>query len=182
MKMFSDEMAKYGESYSFSSSDSDIAAASVDNHDAKTFAIRKEDDPKDLVDIPHPQESLACPLHGATKNWLLQVFKGYQRFELGTFNASILATVMKKQSSKWEDISMGFVSDAIVLVHRFITSALQSIYDDRSVRNTLAAKLTNKLTRRYQNAIACAGFLLKVERNNTPMTMNHYFNDNLQRR
>jgi hypothetical protein len=120
--------------YSFSCTDGDIAAASVDDHDAKTFVVRKEDDPEELVDILHPQESLACPLHGATKDWLLQVFKGNQGFELGTFNTSILATVMKKQSSKWEDISMRFVSDAIVLVHRFITSALQSIYDDRSVR------------------------------------------------
>jgi hypothetical protein len=88
---------------------------------------------------------------------------------------------MKKQSSKWEDISMGSVSDAIVLVHRFITSALQSICDDRSVRDALAAKLTDELATRYQNAMACAVFLLKVERSDTPMTMNHYFNDNLQR-
>jgi hypothetical protein len=182
MKMFSDELAKYGESYSFSSTDGDSAAASLDDYDAKTFVIRKKDDPEDIVDILHPQESLACPLHGATKDWLLQVFKGNQGFELGTFNASILATVMKKQSSKWEDISMGFVSDAIVLVHRFITSALQSICDDRSVRDALAGKLTDELTRRYQNAMACAGFLLKLERSDTPMTMNHYFNDNLQRR
>jgi hypothetical protein len=89
---------------------------------------------------------------------------------------------MKKQSSKWGDVSMGFVSDVIVLVHRFITSALQSICDDLSVRDALAAKLTDELTRRYQNAMACAEFLLKVERSDRPMTMNHYFNDNLQRR
>jgi hypothetical protein len=89
---------------------------------------------------------------------------------------------MKKQSSKWEDISMGSVSNAIVLVHRFLTSALQSICDDRSVRDALAGKLADELTRRYQNAMACAWFLLKVERSDTPMTMNHYFNDNLQRR
>jgi hypothetical protein len=158
MKMFSDEMAKYGESYVFTCSDGDIAAVSVDDHDAKTFDIRKEDDPEDLVEILHPHGSLPCPLHGATKDWLLQVFKGNQGFELGTFNASILATVMKKQSSKWEDISMRFVSDA------------------------LAGKLADELARRYQHAIACAGFLLKVERSDTPMTMNHYLNDSLQRR
>jgi hypothetical protein len=179
MKIFSDEMAKYGESYSFNG---DIAPEFVEDPDAETFAIRKEDDPEELVDILHPQESLCYPLHSDTKDWLLQVFKGNQGFELGTFNPSILATVMKKQSSKWEDISMGFVSDAIVLVHRFIISALVSICDDRSVRDALVGKLSDELTRRYQNAIACAGFLLKVEKSNTPMTMNHYFNDNLQRR
>ena len=77
---------------------------------------------------------------------------------------------------------MGFVSDAIVLVHRFITSALASICDDRNVRDALVSKLSGELTQRYKNAIASAGFLLKVEKSNTPMTMNHYFNDNLQRR
>jgi hypothetical protein len=61
MKMFSDEMAKYGESYSFNSSGGDIAAASVDNHDAKTFVIRKEEDPEDLVDILHPQPMKLSP-------------------------------------------------------------------------------------------------------------------------
>jgi hypothetical protein len=186
MKIFSDEMAKYGESYSFNCNDDGISQAFEDDPDKslpdKTFDIRKEDDPEELVDILLPQESLCYPLQGETRNWLLQVFKDNQGFELGTFDASILATVMKKQSSKWEDISMGFVSDAIVLVHRFITSALVSVCDDGSVRNALAGKLSDELTRRYQKAIDCAGFLLKVEKSNTPMTMNHYFNDNLQRR
>jgi hypothetical protein len=182
MKIFSDEMAKYGESYSFNCNNNGIPLAFVDDPYGDTFDIRKEDDPEELVDILHPQESLSYPLHGETKDWLLQVFKGSQGFELGTFNASILATVMKKQSSKWEDISMGFLSDAIVLVHRFITSALVSICDDRNVRDALAGKLSDELTRRYQNAITCAGFLLKVEKSNIPLTMNHYFNDNLQRR
>lgn len=33
-----------------------------------------------------------------------------------------------------------------------------------------------------QNAIASTKFLLKVENSNMPMTQNHYFNDNLQKR
>ncbi|KAA8623853.1 Interferon-induced GTP-binding protein mx2 [Pyrenophora tritici-repentis] len=176
MKIFSDEMAKYGESYSFKCNDGDIAPVFVEDpdedSDEETFYIRKEDDPEGLVDILHPQESLCYPLHGETKDWLLQVLKDNQGFELGTFNASILAIVIKKQSSKWEDISMGFVSDAIVLVHRFITSALVSIYDDRNVCEVLVGKLSDELTRRYQNAIASARFLLNVEKSNTPITMN----------
>jgi hypothetical protein len=186
MKIFSDEMAKYGESYSFNCNDGGIPHVFGDDPDEslpdETFDVRKEDDPEELVDILLPQESLCYPLHGETKDWLFQVFKDNQGFELGTFNASILATVMKKQSSKWEDISMGFVSDAIVLVHRFITSALVSICDDDNVCDALAGKLSDELTGRYQKAITSAGFLLKVEKSNTPMIMNHYFNDNLQRR
>lgn len=182
MKIFSNEMAKYGELYSLNHSDSVIHPVSEDGIDVGMINIRKEDDPEELVDILHPQECLFDPTHGETEDWLLQVLKNNQGFELGTFNASILATLMKKQSSKWEDISMGFVSDAIVIVHRFITSALVSICGDCHVREALAGKLSDELTRRYQNAISCARFLLKVEQSNTPMTMNHYFNDNLQKR
>jgi hypothetical protein len=179
MKLFSDEMAKYSESHSFNSDDGDSAPATI-NADEDTFTVRKEDDPEDLMDILHPQESLNYPLHGKTNEWLLQVFKNNQGFELGTFDASILATVMRKQASKWSDMSLGFVSDAIVLVHHFITSALLSICDDPNIRSALAGTLSDELNRRYQKAMTCAEFLLKVEKSNTPMTMDHYFNDNLQ--
>jgi hypothetical protein len=72
MKIYSDEMAKYGESYSFNCNDSDIAPAFVEDSDEETFDIRKEDDPEELVDILHPQESLSHPLDGGTKDWLFQ--------------------------------------------------------------------------------------------------------------
>jgi hypothetical protein len=182
MKIFSHEMAEYGEAYSFSCHDSGIPPSFEDDANEETFGVGKEDDPEDLMDMLHPHENVLYPLHGATKDWLLQVYQNNQGFELGTFNASILATVMKRQSSKWGNISMGFVSDAIVLVHRFISSALSAVCDDRNVRDALADKLSDELTRRHRNAIACAGFLLKVEKSNTPMTLNHYFNNNLQRR
>ena len=182
MKIFSDEMAKYGESYSFSS---DEAGTELDNLAGspaeETFSIRREDDLDDLVGILFPQEDLHLPVHDQIKTWLLQVFQANRGFELGTFHASILATVMKKQSSKWGKISLGFVSDAVVIIHRFIHSALASICDHSKVREALAGKLSDELNNRYQNAISCAEFLLKVENSNTPLTLNHYFNDNLQR-
>ena len=93
MKAFSDEMAKYGQAYSFMTAD------------------------RDSSDILHPQNCLPYPRSGEIKGWLLRVFQSNQGFELGTFNASILAPAMKKQCSKWTDISMGFVSDVIVMVH-----------------------------------------------------------------
>ena len=70
MKIFSDEMAKYGGYYSFNCNDggNDDSDESLPE---ETFDIRKEDDPEELVDILLPQESLGYPLDGETKNWLL---------------------------------------------------------------------------------------------------------------
>lgn len=183
MKTFSDEMAQYSEAYAFSRDWSGEPVTFEDDSDEPdTFYSRKEVDLDDLVDILRPQESLLHPRQREIKDWLLRVFKGNRGFELGTFNGSILATVMKKQSSKWTEISMGFVSDIIVIVHRFIVAALDSICDDRNVRDALAVKLFEQLIGRYQKAITSTNFLLQVESSDTPMTMNHYFNDNLQKR
>ncbi|KXS94723.1 hypothetical protein AC579_9202 [Pseudocercospora musae] len=182
MQTFSDEMANYSEAYAFSHDESsEPLAFEEDSDEPDTFHSRKEVDLDDLIGIIHPQESLPHPRCGEIKAWLIRVFKGNRGFELGTFNASILATVMKKQSLKWTDISMGFVSDVIVIVHRFVGAALNSICEDRNVRDALAGKLFDQLIGRYQKAIASTNFLLKVESSDTPMTMNHYFNDNLQK-
>jgi hypothetical protein len=46
---------------------------------------------------------------------------------------------------------MGFVSNAIVLVHQWITPALVFICDDRNVSNVLVGKLSDEQTRWYRN-------------------------------
>lgn len=190
MKTFSDEMAKYGEVYSFMPREGNEASSSpvqlfegIDAERAEElFDVRKEDDLEDLGDILHPRESLPHPRRGEIKGWLLGVFRCNRSFELGTFSGSILATAMNKQCRKWTDISMGFVSDVIILVHVFINSAFASICSDRAVREAVTNKLSDELIKRYQKAIDSTKFLLEVEHSDTPMTLNHYFNDNLQKR
>ncbi|KAK3625369.1 hypothetical protein LTR56_020454 [Elasticomyces elasticus] len=93
MKIFSDEMAKYGQTYTFMSRDSkgssSIPLAFIDDSDTEPapgfFENRKEDDLVDLVDTLHLQESLPHPRHGDMKDWLLAVFEGNRGFELGNF-------------------------------------------------------------------------------------------------
>jgi len=77
---------------------------------------------------------------------------------------------------------MGFISDAVVLVHRFFDSALASICSDHGVQEALSNKLSDELLQRYQKVNDSTRFFLKVEHSNTLMTLNHYFNNNLQER
>jgi hypothetical protein len=190
MKAFEDDMGNFGHTYSFmaehiiGSSAAPLTFVEDDEQELseQVFGVRQEGDPEDLLDVLHPQEYLSYPHSGAIKSWLVEVFQGNRGFELGTFNASILATAMKKQCSKWTPISMGFVSDIIVMVHSFIHSALAAVCSDRNVCDTLINKLSDELIRRYQKALAHTRFLLEVENGDTPMTLNHYFNENLQKR
>lgn len=193
MKAFSEDMAKFGETYSFISQEVEendpkylfdrlgVPSEHTDSTEGG-FEVRKEADFEELADILHPSTTLAPPQRKDIRTWIDSVFQGNRGFELGTFNASILATAMKKQSFKWKDISLGFVSDVIVVVHDFINTALASICSDRNVRDALNGKLSDELIKRYEKAISNTNFLLAVENSDTPMTLNHYFNDNLQKR
>lgn len=191
MKAFSDDMVTYGQTHSFLPPESnDLTGAWPDDHEstnlgieteAKSVDVRKECDIADLQEILHPQVNQPLPRGKITK-WLRKVFESNRGLELGTFNASILATIMKKQSSKWIDISMGFVSDVVVMVHMFITVAVASVCPDKQICRALVDTLFEDLVQRYQKAIDNTKFLLEVESSNTPMTLNHYFNDNLQKR
>nr|OQO32491.1 hypothetical protein B0A51_00900 [Rachicladosporium sp. CCFEE 5018] len=181
MKTFSEEMAKYGHTYAFTAQDNDVAGDSDIEQPPKLFEVRKEYDLDKLVNILHSQGSLQYSQYGDIRDWILQIFQNNRGFELGTFNASLLATCMKRQSAKWTDVGMGFVSDVIIIVHNYVDTALASICNDPNVCNSLMDKLSDELIKRYQRAITNIQFLLDVEKSDTPLTLNHYFNENLQK-
>jgi len=196
MKVFSDEMEKYGHTYAFAGRGShgaiEKAPAFIDESDSgetkpvldvrEEFDVRRENDIEELLDILHSPGGLPLARRPRIKDWLRVVYRSNRGFELGTFNPSLLATCMKQQSSQWADISMGFVSDIIVIVHGFIASALASICPDREVCEALTSKLAEGITQRYRKAMVKTQFLLEVEQSDVPFTLNHYFNDNLQKR
>ena len=77
---------------------------------------------------------------------------------------------------------MEYVEDIISLVHSFTVALLATICKDLRARQALHSILLDQLTDRYKKSIDHTKFLLTVERSGTPMTMNHYFADNLEKR
>lgn len=210
LNRFSRDMATFGATFSFLAADDKEAKSKSKNNPFAMMSIelssdeeddeddeddyeqsalkgetgittRAEADINELSAILHPSTEHASPLAGEIKDWLLTVFYDNRGFELGTFNPSILATVMKKQTVKWVDISLGVVSDVIVMVHRFIQTALQCICSDREICRALSNTLYDELLVRYQKALDNTKFLIEVQNSSTPMTLNHYFSDNVQK-
>jgi hypothetical protein len=66
-------------------------------------------------------------------------------------------------------------------VRHFICKLLHHVCPDERTRTGLFSILIDLLLERYQKAIDHVRFIIKVERFSTPMTLNHYFNDNLQK-
>jgi hypothetical protein len=191
---FSDELARHGQEYHFTSSkgpehtEEDLPPPllwepvdSASSEPQATLKVRKMTHSVEIEEVLYAQDSLPVANGKSIALWLRELYKSSRGFELGTFDSSILATTMKVQSTKWTGISLGYISDVVAIVHRFIDQVLDSICPERLVKGELLSVLTDGLFERYSKAIDQVHFLLDVERTGTPMTLNHYFNDNLEK-
>lgn len=145
-------------------------------------SVRYETNHAELEDIMQKDSLISPPKAFGIKQWLEEVYKSSRGFELGTFDPSLLPVIWKKQSANWEALALGYVEDVVTLVHSFTVDLLAKICKDPRARQGLLSVLLDPLTDRYKNSIDHTKFLLTVERSGTPMTMNHYFADNLEKR
>lgn len=191
---FSDDLAKHGQEYRFTSQESGfnesehnlpppLSWTTLDKGpmpEAKIIA-RKFDDIDDLEELLPERERPLASNGESIAHWLREVYKSSRGFELATFDSSILGATMKSQSTKWTALVLGYIRDVVVVVHRSIDQTLEKICPDRLVKSELPSVLMDGLFERYHKAIEQVQFLLSVERTGTPMTLNHYFNDNLEK-
>ncbi|KAJ5124287.1 Dynamin [Penicillium bovifimosum] len=127
----------------------------------------------DAVNAPRAKDGISI--------WMGTVYRESRGFEIGTFNHTLLSALMKKQSAKWSTLAQGYMSDVITMVHRFIKKALLAACGDIRISTNVLTHLWDELIGKYRQAILHVDFLLKIERGGTPMTLNHYLNDNLQK-
>jgi hypothetical protein len=144
--------------------------------------VRLSKDADGLEELVCGEETIRNESRKNVVDWLTTVYKTSRGFELGTFDSSLLAITMKTQSANWESIALGYVKDVISMAHGFISHLLKLICLDQRVREGLMSVLMDELSSKYQGAIKHVRFLLYVERMGTPATLNHYFNDNLEKR
>ena len=135
----------------------------------------------DVEDLLPDTSKIAEPKRGEVFTWLTGIYRESRGFEIGTFNPSLLSTILKEQSQKWQDIALGYVADIIVLTHTFVNDLLSQVCPVRRVRDGIMSLLTEELAAKYKTSIKHVEFLLDINLNGTPSTLNHYFNDNLQK-
>ena len=143
--------------------------------------VRTTDNHSDLEDILYRRVSLDVPLDGRILAWLKEVYQSSRGFGLGTFDSSLLAITMRKQSVNWTGLAFGYISDIVTMAHTFICESLKIVCPDDRVRAGLSSRLAENLLEKYKKAFDFVKFILDVERSGTPATLNHYFNDNLEK-
>jgi hypothetical protein len=183
---FSDDMERFGHHYHFHEDDSvagqNDGVEGSDGGESHPHSTRYVRNATELDEILPTEGDVDAPSSLDILEWLKQTYHKSQGFELGTFDPSLLTAAMRQQSSNWHALSLGYVSDAVALVHNFITELLQSLCSDERVRERLLNLLMDGLLEKYRKALAQVDSLLKVELSGVPMTVNHYFNDNLEKR
>lgn len=98
------------------------------------------------------------------------------------FNPAMVSTMFKEQTKKWKPITLSYMNNVIRTVHRFIVKVIGEVCPDSRVRDELwNGFILEELQKSYREAMKEAKFLLALESNSTPLTLNHYFNSNLQK-
>ena len=110
--------------------------------------------------------------------WLKEVYRGARGFELGTLNSSLLAVTMKRQSTKWKSLVLGYIADIVTMIHDFVTDLLRVVCPVERVHLGVMSLLSDHLLEKYRSAIAHVHFLLETELDETPTTLNYYLNEN----
>ena len=186
--IFADNVWKIGHTMSFSQGseifkdDEDRVEETEDvaeDSDGKSYRVRLLGPEPDLDDILHDDCQVPAPKRTGIIPWLDNVYKSSRGFELGTFDASLLRSIWKKQPANWDDLALGYVSDIVFLVHKFTLALISALCNDQCVQSALMSILMDGLIERYKKSIDHTKFILYVEKVSTPLTENHYFADNL---
>jgi hypothetical protein len=113
--------------------------------------------------------------------WITQMHQRSRSVELGAFGPRILSSAFQGQSIYWQKMATQYLSKVIFSVHKFILGALAKVCFETRVLDELISGLMADLLARYQDGMNQAIHLVHIERHKKPYTLNHYFNENLQK-
>ncbi|GAW19360.1 hypothetical protein ANO14919_088460 [Xylariales sp. No.14919] len=160
-------------------SELDLNGLSIDES-LLQFNVRSAPDHVDVEDMMHNATvTVPAPCGYDILAWLKCIHRRSRGFEIGTFDNKLLAVAMRDQAIKWSDLALGYIGDIITMVHSFISHLLGQIVPVDRVRQGITALLMEELRAKYQAALDHTNFLLRVELEGNPATLNHDFNDNL---
>ena len=177
---FSEDVDFYGHTRAFKDNLL-LGDPTIDHTDDQLIDVCYVAEDSELDDFIPDEIQIARPRPFGTKRWLEEIYKNSRGYALGTFDVSLLSIAWKEQSSKWDALAVGYITDVVGLIHGFIGGLLQKVCHDKRVEVELRSVLLDKLLERYKRAVEHTRFLLSVERTGTPMTTNHYFAENLEK-
>ncbi|ATY65794.1 interferon-induced GTP-binding Mx2 [Cordyceps militaris] len=125
------------------------------------------------------REHVDRPPERGIMNWIRGLHHRSRGTELISFNPTLFATALRQQTSTWEARAEYYVSRVIYMIHDFIVSAIEEVCSDKKVRDELMSQILEGTLARYQAGLVQARFLVGVERDGHPYTLNEFFRTKL---
>jgi hypothetical protein len=113
-------------------------------------------------------------------DWIRDLYIRSRGADLASFGGHALSSAFKEQSGNWNSITKAYVSKVIVTIHQFIIDVLGTLCTDPRVHGELLAAVSDEVLQRYKAAMENTLFLVSVERDSKPYTLNQSFSMNLQ--
>lgn len=190
---FNSRMRQEGHTYSFvkmktgqsnkadkaDDSEEEDSSASVLDSDAKEGrrAFPELESIINMVDEPSAEFTVLQD----NSTWIRNMYHKSRGIELGTFSPIILASAFRDQTTKWSPMTEHHISDIILSIHNFILRILKMVCSDGKLFEAIKSIIMDDLLARYANGMDYAKFLVQVEREKKPYTVNHSFSSNLQK-
>ncbi|KAL4724810.1 hypothetical protein ACLX1H_008256 [Fusarium chlamydosporum] len=152
-----------------------------DLYSQMTFAIPLLGESDLMDDILYDPYCCSQPQEEDILTYIEKEYLTSRGYEIGTFSGEMVPITFKEQSKKWLPMARAHVSNAILIVHHFIRTVLDSCCAHQSIRDQLWEFLLDDLQKRYRRAVDHVEFLLEVEFEGKSITYNPNFNDSLSR-
>ncbi|KHN94156.1 Dynamin, GTPase domain protein [Metarhizium album ARSEF 1941] len=118
---------------------------------------------------------------GDIMGWINRIYHRSRGADLTTFGPGLLLGAFREQSNKWAPFVKLYMSKVILIIHRFVMTVLARVCPDPRVLDELQSALDADLRERYQAGMDQALFLVSIERDMKPYTLNQAFSRELQR-
>ncbi|OAA56880.1 interferon-induced GTP-binding protein Mx2 [Cordyceps fumosorosea ARSEF 2679] len=119
------------------------------------------------------------PPKGGIMEWIGEVRRQSRGNELVSFNTVLFSTALRQQTSKWLAHAHYYVSRVIYKIHEFLVSTLEVICPDKRVREEVLSQISEDLVSKYEASLQQTKFLVSVERDSHPYTLNNFFRSKL---
>ncbi|RFU33727.1 hypothetical protein B7463_g2600, partial [Scytalidium lignicola] len=185
---FSKDIETLGHTYNFNSEvskDEDTSSQALSTlslNDSTEETQYENREYPELLDLITNYGETSKPIEQGIIEWIGEEYRKARGFGLAPFGPSIFPTIWQQQSKNWEGLTLAYIEDIVLFVHDFVYKALSHVCPDEGIRFSLWSVLQEQLVDSYRVAIRHVQFIIQVERFGTPLTMNSYFNDRLQKR
>ncbi|KAM3460166.1 hypothetical protein NHJ6243_006212 [Beauveria neobassiana] len=111
--------------------------------------------------------------------WLKHSYYRSRGSQLIPLNPMLFSGVLREQTSGWTAQTVYYVSRVIYTIHDFFVGALEAVCSDKRAREELLSQILEQTLARYAACLQQAKFLVNVESEAHPCTLNSIFRSKL---